>query len=314
MADYDAGHYFLTVAAPVDRNGTVTVNGNRRSRIDHLRDTLASLPTARQDEFSSETALNSPFSRVPGTHFARFFVLDDVRYNGRRKSNPILNLIFNVQMTVAERIDHLPHAFLVMTIDFDAMDGSKAALRSYTNDLWCHMSDELEMIFGHCIDFDSVNDEKSFFEYLQRMQLHTTMPFNDYWTSAPPITNPLPLFAAIAAGVPAMGLAAWISGIWAWSLWGLVALSGLVVVTTIMAVTLKRGLTPFPSAPDSDLASVLKAVYIQQMFVGFVIDNLGRGGSDLYAEFEAFRTTHDPDTVQGPTQPSGVLTSKWQSR
>lgn len=314
MADYDAGHYFLTVAAPVERNGMVMVNGKRRSRIDHLRDTLASLPTAQQDEFSSETMLNSPFARVPGTHFARFFVLDDVRYNGRRPSNPILNLIFNVQMSVAERVDQLPHAYLVMTIDFDAMDGSKASLRAYTNDLWRHMSEELQMIFGNCIGFDSVNSEQSFFDFLRRMQLHTTMPFNDYWTSAPPITNPLPLFAAIAAGVPAMALAIWISGIWAWSPWGLAALASLIVVAAIIVITIKRGLTPFPRAPDSDLASILKAAYIQQMFVGFMIDNLGRGGTDLYAAFEAFRTTHRPDAVQGPTQPSGILTSKWQSR
>lgn len=314
MADFDAGHYFLTIAAPVERNGTVTVNGKRRSRIDHLRDTLASLPTAQQDEFSSETTLNSPFARVPGTHFARFFVLDDVRYNGRRPSNPILNLIFNVQMTVAEGVDHLPHAYLVMTIDFDALDGSKASLRAYSNDLWRNMPDELAMIFGHCIGFDGVNSEQSFFDFLQRMQLHTTMPFNDYWTAAPPITNPLPLFAAIAAGFPAVALATWISGIWVWGQWGLIALASLTVVAAIIVITITRGLTPFPRAPDSDLASILKAAYIQQMFVGFMIDNLGRGGNDLYAAFEAFRTTHQPDAVQGPTQPSGVLTSTWQSR
>lgn len=314
VADYDAGHYFLTIAAPVERTGTVTVNGKRRSRIDHLRDTLGSLPTAEQDEFSLETRLNSPFARVPGTHFARFFVLDDVRYNGRRPSNPILNLIFNVQMTVAERVDHLPHAYLMMTIDFDAMDGSDAALRAYANDLWRHMSDELGLIFGHCIGFEGVNSEQSFFDFLRRTQLHTTMPFNDYWTSAPPITNPLPLFAAIATGVPALALAAWIGGIWVWSLWGLVALAVTTVIAAIIAITVKRGLTPFPRAPDSDLASVLKAAYIQQMFVGFMIDNLGRGGTELYSAFEAFRATHQPANLKKPTQPSGVLTSKWQSR
>jgi hypothetical protein len=314
MADFDAGHYFLTLAVPVERSGTTIVDGRARSRLDQLRDTLVALPTAEQDEFSRETGLDSPFARVQGTHFARFFVLDDVRYNGRYPSNPIFNLIFNVKMTVAEKVDQLPHAYLIMTIDFDAMDGTTASLRAYTNDLWRHMSQELSLIFGHCIGFDGVVSEQGFFDFIRRFQLHTTMPFNDYWTDAPPVTNPLPLFGAILICGPVLALAAWTGGLWPWSAWGLAALTIAAVLVLIVGITFRRGLTPFPKAPDSDIASVLKAIYIQQMFVGFMIDNLGRGGRDLYDAFEAFRTTHRPADIEGPTQPSGRLMTRWKPR
>ncbi len=309
MANYDAGHYFLTVAAPIDRNGEVKVAGKSRSLINNLHDTLSQLSTSQQDLVEANRT-ECCFARLPGTHFVRFFVLGDVRYNGRRPSNPIYDLIFNVQMTVAEKVDHLPDAYLIMTIDFDAPDGSEASLRAYTDSMWHLMSEEATLIFGHCLTFDEVDGSDGFFDFIKRCQINTTMPFSDYWTSDPPISNPLPLFAGLAVGFPVLALLAWERSLWTWNGWGLVGLTVLAVMATIIGITVKRGLTPFPAAPDSDIESVLKAVYIQQMFTGFMTDNLGRGGKDLYDAFQTFRETHRPANLSGPTQPSGVLKSE----
>ena len=73
MANYDAGHYFLTVAAPIDRNGEVKVAGKSRSLINNLHDTLSQLSTSQQDLVEANRT-ECCFARLPGTHFVRFFV------------------------------------------------------------------------------------------------------------------------------------------------------------------------------------------------------------------------------------------------
>ncbi len=309
MANFDAGHYFLTVAAPIDRDGKIVVDGQTLSVINSLRGSLAELATS-QEELSDTRHQTCCFAKVPGTHFVRFFVLGDVRYNGRRPSNPIYDLLFNVQMTKPEKVDHLPDAYLMMMIDFDASDGSDASLRNYLDDLWNHASDEMVQIFRHSLLFKDLNNAADFLAFIKHCQIGTTMPFNDYWTSELPVPNPLPLFAAIALAVPALALLVWTRDWWPWEGWWLGALTIATILTAIVGLTLKRGLTPFPTAPDSDLASVLKALYVQQMFTGFMIDNLGRGGQDLFDAFQTFRETHRPANLPGPTQPAGVLVSE----
>ncbi len=308
MANYDAGHYFLTMMAPIDRNGYIAIDGVRRSLIDHVREVLVTLPTAQLDKFSVASGLQSPFARVPGTHFAHFFVIDDVVYNGRRPSSPILDLIFNVKLTINEKVDHLPHAYLVLALDFDAMDGSPAALRSYTDGLWRHMQDELALLFGNCIGFEDVNSAETFFEFVQVTQVDTSLPFNDYWAYEPDPVSPTRYLLAAAFVIFALGLSAWGAGWLGFVPAVLLSLIG--SLAAAIGIIVKLGLTPFPAAPDSDLGSVLKALYIQQMFVAFAQNTMGMSDDKLYAAFEAFCAQHKPMDIEGPTQAPGELSSE----
>lgn len=311
MANYDAGHYFLTMMAPINRHGYVEVDGVRRSLIDHVRDLLITLPTAQQDRFSAASGLQSPFARVPGTHFAHFFVIDDVIYNGRRPSSAVLDLLFNVQLTINEKVDHLPHAYLVLALDFDAMDGSPAALRSYTDGLWRNMPEELTLLFGNCIGFEDVSSEETFFDYVVATQVDTSLPYNDYWAYEPNPFNPLPLLIAASLGWLALGCVAWWTG-WL-GFWVALFLTLAAILATVVGVVLKLGLTPFPAAPDSDLPSVLKAIYVQQMFVAFAQNTMGLSDEALYAAFKAFCDKHKPNDVSGPRQLPGVLSTPGDS-
>lgn len=308
MANYDAGHYFLTVMAPLDRDGYVEIGGERRSVVNHVREILLTLPTSQQDYVSEQSHLMSPFARVPGTHFAHIFIVDDVHYNGRRPSNPVLDLLKNVNLTIPERVDHLPDAYLVMALDFDAPDGSDASLRAYTDALWDQIGPEIVMIFRHAEGFEGVGNAESFFAFVKAGQVETSLPFNDYWAYAPRLRSPWPLMVAGTIAVLVLAAMAATTGLATG--WTLALLSLLAVVAVNVAIVGKLGLTPFPKAPGSDLGSVLKALYIQQKFTALAIENQGADSDKLLRAFDAFCETHRPADVTGPRQPAGVLRSR----
>jgi hypothetical protein len=309
MANYDAGHYFLTVMAPLQRDAFVMVDGVRRSVIDHVRHMLATLPTAQQDHFSAESGLMSPFARVPGTHFAHLFMIDTLHYNGRRPSNPIIDLLENVQLTIPEEVDALPHAYLVLAADFDAPDGSEVALRAYTDGLWVHMAAELRMLYRHCDGFGDVRDAATFFAFVKQGQVHTNLPFNDYWTYEPKMPSPTRWMAAASALMVVLAVMALHWGFWPGGGWSLFFTTSFALVAVNIAIVARFGLTPFPAAPDSDLPSILKALHVQQSFLQFGIDNLGKGGAELRRAFDAYCETNRPLDVDGPRQKPGVLWS-----
>lgn len=309
MSNYDAGHYFLTVLAPI-RQGHPTGTGHAdSSHVTALRLDLRALPTARQDGATFDAAQDSPFSRVPGVHFARFFILDQLLYNGRRPTNAVYNLLMNVDLVEAERVDRFQNAWLVMTIDMDAPDGSEASLRACSDRLWQGMEPELRRVFGHCLGFDdtTIRDSADWFAYLRRCQVTTTMPFNDYRIDDPP-ASPLTRYMAVAAlGILALAGAGLWSGWWpfGWASLGLVALVAWVLATS--GLILKLGTTPFPAAPDSDLASVLKALHVQRGFSRFAMAWQGADPQTLHRAFGDFIASHAPGNPDTPTQPPGRL-------
>ena len=84
---------------------------------------------------------------------------------------------------------------------------------------------------------------------------------------------------------------------------GCVAAAGYLIAQALI----KAGMRPFPSAPFSDLKSVLKAIYLQQHFADFALANQGVDAATLQANFKAFVQQHRPNDVEGPTQEPGVL-------
>jgi hypothetical protein len=326
MPNFDGGHYFLTMLAPVRNDDVVTEAGEHVSYEQSLRMTLATLPTALQSQPSIETGINSPFARNGKTHFARFSVINNPAYNGRTPSDPILNAIDGTNPINPQPVDVIGSPFLLLSLDFDAADGSTSTRDSYLTELWEQMGDELRVIFEHCYGFKMVTDAAGFCRYVDACQLETTMSFNDYWITPPPLPVFPTKFWGFVIGIPALAtvisLVMWLFEAFGantgsllgdgWS-WGGLTLIGLGITALMIYLAyrsvMKAGAKPFPTAPNSDLKSVLKAIYLQQRFVDFVIDNQGKPADELHKAFGAFLAANKPSDLDTPTQTPGVLAS-----
>lgn len=103
----------------------------------------------------------SPFTRVPGTHFARWNVIDDMP-----------------QLGYPTVVDHLQSKYLMLETDFDGdrdtwIDGFATA-----------MPDIIDALYRHCEGYTSVADLAGFRGYLVKCQLHTTLDFAPYGPTA----------------------------------------------------------------------------------------------------------------------------------
>lgn len=329
MPDFDGGHYFLTALLPV-KSGTDPA-APTISHVNQLRDLLAHLPTALQSPASERRGVNAPFSRNLRTHFLRLVVIDDVSFNGRQGGDPIVARVLTRldpkrfraldPMTPGE-VDHLPHPYLLLAADFDAASGAAHELDSWLREIWESMETELRSILDRCHGFTAIGgtepDADDFIRYIRRCQIETTMPFNDYWQTAPDLRAlGIPLRSLLGrAGLAAIVLVVGLGLVWfgpdrletvgKWAAW--IGLAGILAGIAYAYVTvLRRGAQPLPTAPDSDLRSVLKSLYLRQHFLRFAIDTQGGGAAELHTAFGAFIDTHRPDDVAAPTQKPGVV-------
>lgn len=317
MPTFDGGHYFLTVLVPI-KTGPIPDGAAFTSPVHALRKRLATLAPAAQTPACG--GRKSPFARNTRNHFARFAVIDDVAYNGRVQPNTLWTTLRGQNPVVAQPHDHLSCPFLLYATDFDALSGADSERDSFLTLLWNTMGQELGEIFTYCEGFDStVKDAASFVRYIASCQIETTMPFNDYYI------DPLDLpswssdgykKAAVIAG--GGGLALGLFGALLWGVWAGAALA-LVGAATLAAWWIYAGLMaagakPFPAAPDSNLKTVLKALYLQRVFTRFVVDSqMLAVGADavsaqkLYDHFGLFVASHQPQSLAAPTQQPGVI-------
>jgi hypothetical protein len=330
MPNFDGGHYFLTALIPVrlgltkDPAGT----GRIRSHVHAIKEVLASLPTENQNPYATPTGVPSeetptaPFSRDLRTHLARLVVIDDVAYNGRVHQDALVTAVRGPNPVLTEAVDHLPWPYLAFIADFDAADGTPAALTAYLRGLWSVMGDELGAVFSNLQGFDPAIGEDSFVELILRSQLETTMSFNDYywsgqgqgdnllWKGATGPVNRTPaalLPPGIAFGALAV-LAFW-SGLRGWLLLFALLVSLAAAVYWLYRRVLHLGFSPFPTAPRSDLPSVLKALYLQRRFIRFIVEQQGQPPSALKTAFAGFVAEHSPNDVDGPTQKPATYSS-----
>ena len=322
MPTFDGGHYFLTVVIPI-RTAPVEDGFAVTSPVHALRKRLSLMPTAA--ETLARGGGQSPFARNKRNHFARFVIIDDVAYTGRTARNTLWARIRGDNLVVAQPQDHLTCPFLVFVVDFDAKSGADAERDSYLAELWTTMGQELREIFIFCEGFKSkVTDAASFAAYIASCQLETTMSFNDYYADAPVLpTWPGKnfLWAGVASllvlglGLLALlmpSLLSWLPHPFVLVIVGVAAL--VVVVLAAYASIMSAGGKPFPSAPDSDLPSVLKALHLQRTFTRFAIDSqmqaAGRDAASaqkLYDDFAAFVAANKPNDIGAPTQAPGVI-------
>ncbi len=316
MPSFDSGHYFLTALIPVrmDAVEDSMAGGQVTSHLHALREVLATLPTALQSPATEKTGLNAPFARDSRTHFTRIFVVDDLAFNGRNPRDPIKVALAGPPPAQFDPVDRLDGAWLIYVADFDTTDGGAATVDGYLRGLWAVMEPEWRSILQHCHGHDRLTDADAFAKFIRACEVETTMPFNDYWEGAPPLT-PLPLKPVVNAAIGAVAalalglvLAIFAGAGWLWlALAGLLGLIG-VIAYAFVAIT-RAGQKPLPTAPRSDLPSVLKALYLQQHFTRFAIAVQGEGPAALHAGFAKFLATHKPGEVVAPTQPRGVVRS-----
>jgi len=277
-----------------------------------VRDALEALPTALQTPASERSGIPSPFARSLRTHFLRIFVIDAAYYNGRDPADSILSAIEATDLLAAQPSDRLACPYLAFVADFDPKPGDDEP-RSWLEELWTLAKPELCSVFGYCYGFSADHDAAAFADLVLKCQVETTMPFNDYWTTAPPFPSLSTVQLAIA---PVLGLlaAVGIAAMGGWPWWSGLTLALLLAVAGIAFdywLVMQRGAKPFPTAPNSTLRDVLKALYLQQAFTRFAIAQQGASPAQLRAAFAAFVATAKPGDLDGPTQPPGVVRSNF---
>jgi len=309
MPNYDAGHYFLTVAMPI-RMDSLLIDGQSHSRRHLIREALAAMPMGERTVASQGKGDKSPFVRSTRTHFVRIFVLDDVVFNGRAPRDTLLDKLRKTNLLKPQPVDRLSTPFLFFIVDFDAESDADGERDAYLSGLWQLASEALTKVFQHCQGFETVKTAQDFCRYVGRCQVETTMPFNDYW-SAPPALHDIDLVpygvgAVAAALVAVVGL---IVGVHWLFFAGLLAL--LLAVYLAYRKVFEVGRSPLPKsappAPGPDLPTVLKALYLQRAFTEFAIDQQGKSDKELFDRFGAFIAEKRPDDVAAPTQEAGVI-------
>jgi hypothetical protein len=311
MPNLDGNHYFFTALVPVWNEGIVEHDGIRSSPIHMVREALETLPTALQSKATEKIGIQSPFARSLRTHFVRFVIVDQPFYNGRDRADALASAVCNRDLLKAEPSDSLSCPYIFVMIDFDP-DGDEPC--RYCQELWDLMPKELSAVFRYCYGFSEVNDAKSFANFLLPCQVETTMPFNDYWVGAPLLTSmskepliALPVAALVLPPIAsAFGYLPWWTGL----LLGIaLAVAGLAIDYYLV---MRRGGKPLPSAPNATLRHVLKALYLQQAFTRFAIEQQGRDIDASGAAFRAFLAKHRPKDLKEPTQEPGVIRSKFE--
>ena len=310
MPNYDAGHYFLTVMAPI-RLDSVVIEGQSHSRRHLIREALAALPTVERTVVSQGVPHDAPFARTTRTHFARFVVLDDTVFNGRDPQDTLIGALRKTDLLKPRPVDRLSTPFLIFVADFDANSDAPAELHGYARALWDSMQAELVSVFQHCVGFEGVNSADAFAAYITRCQVETTMPFNDYWSTPPALKtwNYKPYLVAVGIAALLIAVAAWYKSNGWILLWIVPAIAAIAFVA--YRSVMRMGQEPFPRSPPpgpaSDLPTVLKALYLQREFTDLAIDVQGQDDAALYAAFGAFLNRTNPTDISAPTQRPGVI-------
>lgn len=309
MPNFDAGHYFLTVLAPI-RLDSVLIDGQSHSRRHLIREVLTAMPSGERTVASQGTGAGSPFARTCRTHFTRFVVLDDVVFNGRVAGDTLLSRVLRVNPLAAQPVDRLSSPFLIWVADFDASGDSDDELKAYLAGLWSNMAAELGSILEHCVGFGPVKTADDFFNYIKKCQVETTMPFNDYWSVTPALTDlDLTPYAIGAAGAAVLAVGGPLFGPGWLCIAGLLALA--VVAFLAYRKVMDTAQVPFPvsppPAPGSDLPTVLKALYLQRAFTDFAIRTQGLSDQAVRDAFAGFLAEYKPNDTGTATQPPGII-------
>jgi len=132
--------YGLTLLCPI-------INGSRddKSYAEILRDHLEKLPGDG----------DSPMAKVPNTYLARFYILNDVYYEG-----------------YPAKEEHLKSKYLVFSSNFYG-DRDR-----YLEGMWNAAEADVREIWKDCVAFDVVRNSQDFVNYAKKCQVDNNLFFN----------------------------------------------------------------------------------------------------------------------------------------
>jgi hypothetical protein len=97
---------------------------------------------------------DSPMARVPNTYLSRFYILNDVPYQGHPTT-----------------LEHLKTHYLVFSTNFHG------ELDDYLRGMWKAIEQDIRELMGYCFGFEKVHDAATFIEYIKKCQVETTFFF-----------------------------------------------------------------------------------------------------------------------------------------
>jgi hypothetical protein len=147
MANKNGNAYGLTVMCPilhgVPKRCADGMEGQTHAA--YLRHLLQDVVRVSED---------SPMAKVPNTYLSRFYILNDVPYQGK----PAI-------------LEHLKNNYLVFSVNF------YGELEPYLDGMWRVIEREIRDLLEHCFGFEKVNDSASFIAYIKKCQIETTFFF-----------------------------------------------------------------------------------------------------------------------------------------
>lgn len=170
MPSHEAGFYQLTALLPI-KTGLYTnlpcqenvsdPSDGTQSYAHHLKGYLNQLSDSflkNNDPPGSELDKLHLFDHTRCTHFARFVVVDQLFYNGRRRNDSLIDFLRTLVagkdlLSEKDRIDALESPYLLIAIDFDCHPSSTSCVQDYLSELWPYAREELTKIFHHCEGF-----------------------------------------------------------------------------------------------------------------------------------------------------------------
>lgn len=97
---------------------------------------------------------DSPMARVPNTYLSRFYILEDVPYQGK----PAV-------------LEHLKSNYLVFEANFHSDRDT------WLTGMWNAIQADIRGLLQYCFGFESVHDSVSFITWIQKCQVETTFFF-----------------------------------------------------------------------------------------------------------------------------------------
>lgn len=97
----------------------------------------------------------SPMAKVPNTFLCRFFILNDVFYEGSPAQE-----------------DHLQSKYLVFCCNFHG------DTETYLRGFWQNAKQHIREAWRYCVAFEQVSDANSFIDYIKKCTVNTTFYFN----------------------------------------------------------------------------------------------------------------------------------------
>jgi hypothetical protein len=148
MSNQSGNAYGLTVLCPIQ-------NGTSDPANDHCIAGQSFAACVRDRLQKWEVNEKSPMARVPNTYLCRFFVLNDVLYEGKPAT-----------------YEQIKSKYLVFTANFHG------ELEPYLRGMWSAIANEILPIWKHCVGFQGVDNGSKFVDYIKRCQVTTTFYFN----------------------------------------------------------------------------------------------------------------------------------------